>query len=264
MSSSITTKIPIDPIPRWCLGPIQFGNGERWECANDTLGTSKEDFQTFCCNGRIINAARDLRSIAGSRDRAMNLSDLVCCGLTGPQAGGLRPAPAQNTRCSDGSPTPLAQLAGTNTDNAAPFLVTYTSASYGDRTVGDYVPTQVAQCLWALTSGLALEDITLPAPDITTLTPATTDRFGFPIPTRSTTTTGRTSSTATESGASESLSGQSAPSTTSPPADAATTEPESGNAPTSTPSAAVSGHTNARRGLLYVFVGLAALSLLYL
>ncbi|KAI4862794.1 hypothetical protein F4820DRAFT_429317 [Hypoxylon rubiginosum] len=262
--SSITTAIPTSPVEKWCLAALSSYGGYRHECANETLGYKKADFQTFCCNGDILNTAKDIwRPSSDGGDRSVNLSDMVCCGLDGAQAGGIQPLPTAHTACSEGSPTPLASLAGTNTDNAAPFLVTYTSASYGGgTTVGDYVPTETPTCFWAYTVSAAMEEVTLPAPDIATLPPATTDEFGFPIETTSeslvtSTSTAESggitsSSTATGAGASSQTASQGSSETSSAAA-----------ASTSTPSGAALARAGGSKGHICLCLGLVAMGLLW-
>ncbi|KAI1408994.1 hypothetical protein F5Y13DRAFT_171304 [Hypoxylon sp. FL1857] len=255
--SSITTAIPTGPIETWCVGAMQFFDGTKYQCAN---GTQKEsDFQTFCCNGEIINSVHDIWKPAfwKGKDHSVNLSDMVCCGISGPQAGGILPLPSANTMCNQGSPTPLASLAATNTDNAQLFPVTYTSASFGDNTVGDFIPTNTPNCFWAYTESVPTKEVTLPAPDITTLPPPTTDAFGFPIPTTSA--TRPTSASGSDSGSG---------STTTPPTTVLTgTAVQSGSdtssTATTTPSGAGSVHAGVRKGYLYAGLGLVVTSLLW-
>ncbi|XXH05587.1 adenine phosphoribosyltransferase [Hypoxylon texense] len=258
MPSSITTAIPTSPIEKWCIAAVEFYGGDRYECANETLGYRRADFQTFCCNGDVLDSQKDIwRPHAGNNDddASVHLSDMLCCGLDGAQAGGIHPLPTAYTACSEGSPTPLASLAGTNTDNAVPYLVTYTSASYGDGTVGDYVPTATPTCFWAYTVGAGMQEVTLPAPDIETLPPATTDAFGFPI--ESSTTTAKSggiitsSSTATGAGVSSQGSG----SETSSVAAAA--------ASTSTPSSAALARAGGSKRYIGLCLGLVAASLFW-
>ncbi|KAI1378711.1 hypothetical protein F4677DRAFT_411766 [Hypoxylon crocopeplum] len=262
---SITTVIPTAPIEKWCVGPLEFFDNDPFECANKSQGTQQSDFQTFCCDGDIINVARDFWSpdFWDGDDQSMNLSDMVCCGLKGPQAGGIQPIPTVHTQCADGSPTPLASLAGTNTENAVPFLVTYTSASYGDNTVGDYIPTETPSCFWAYTVSVATEEITLSAPEIKTLPPATTDEFTAPF--RTATETGpasETTSSGSESGSTGSSS-STVPETTTSSSTGAETSSGTSSAATPTPSRAVSTYTGVRKGCLYLSLGLVAMSLFW-
>lgn len=113
------------------------------------------------------------------------MDNLVCCRLQGAQQGGLQPIDTDQTHCTAGSPTPLASLAATNSKNAAPFLVTYTSASYGETTTGDFIPAQVPTCIWmntntAQSDGVGVKTVTVPAASISTL-PATATYFGLPM-----------------------------------------------------------------------------------
>ncbi|KAI0837542.1 hypothetical protein F5Y06DRAFT_68425 [Hypoxylon sp. FL0890] len=258
--SSITTAIPTGPIETWCIGPIQYFDGSKYQCANETQGTKESDFQTFCCDGEIINSVHDIWKPAfwNGKDHSVNLSDMICCGVSGPQAGGVLPLPSANTECNQGSPTPLASLAATNTDNAVPFRVTYTSASFGDNTVGDFIPTNTPSCFWAYTESVPTKEVTLPTPDITTLPPATTDQFGFPI---------STTSPISTSGAKSSGSGSGSASTTAPPtttlSGTAGSQTSSSATTTATHSSAGSAHAGVRKGYLYVGLGLVVSSLLF-
>jgi len=113
------------------------------------------------------------------------------------------PIDTDYTHCSPSmNPVPLASLAATNTDNAVPYLVTYESAR-GDSTggVGDWTRTETPTCLWIETADKAVTmvDVTVPAAQITTLPPPTTDQFGYtivPSTTASTSRSGPTSSAA--------------------------------------------------------------------
>ncbi|KAI0149935.1 hypothetical protein F4776DRAFT_186804 [Hypoxylon sp. NC0597] len=257
--SSITTAIPTGPIETWCVGTLTYFDGTKYQCANETQGTKESDFETFCCNGEIINSVHDIWKPAfwKGEDHSVNLADMICCGISGPQAGGVLPLPSANTECNQGSPTPLASLAATNTDNAVPFRVTYTSASFGDNTVGDFIPTNTPNCFWALTKDVATTEITLPTPDITTLPPATTDQFGFPITTASET---RPTSS---SGAGSTGSGSSTAQTTVLSGTASQSGTESSGTATPTPSGAGSAHAGVRKGYLYAGLGLVVASLLW-
>lgn len=110
-----------------------------------------------------IDASQDLY---GSRNSTtVDLQDLVCWSVQGPQMGGILPLRTNAyDECAEGTPTPLASLAATNTGNAQLYVVTYTSASFGETTTGDYIPTEMPYCLWADTAhGVAMTEITVPA-----------------------------------------------------------------------------------------------------
>lgn len=166
--SSIITAVPSGLITDWCIKPPYLSTQSNpQQCANSTRGTLESDFETICCDGTIVNTVRDLR-LGGP----ISLTDLICCRLLGPQAGGLLPLPTNAaTECASGTPTPLASLAATNSGNVQGYLVTYTSASFGSGTiVGDYVPTQTPYCLWAYTAGGAvLTNVTVAVAEIATL-----------------------------------------------------------------------------------------------
>ncbi|KAI1106232.1 hypothetical protein F4804DRAFT_62370 [Jackrogersella minutella] len=261
--SSITTAIPTGAISEWCIAPLEYYGGDRYQCANSTKGTKETDFQTFCCNGNIINSAHDIWRPASwdGDDHSVNLADMVCCGINGPQAGGILPLPSAYTVCDEGSPTALASVAATNTDNAALFPVTYTSASFGSSTTGDFVPTDTPTCFWAYTSGVGTKEVTLPAPDITTPPAPTTDAFGDPIPTPST--ARPTSTSAAKSGGSDSGTSSSAPQTTVLVGTASQSSSVSSSSSTTTTSGVSSIRDTIRKGYLYVGLGLVAMSLLW-
>ncbi|KAI1448696.1 hypothetical protein F5Y02DRAFT_278765 [Annulohypoxylon stygium] len=261
--SSITTAIPTDPISEWCVGPLQYYDGDKYQCANSTKGTQESDFQTFCCDGEIINTVHDIWKPAfwKGNNHSLSLSEMVCCGLGGPQAGGVMPLPSAYTECNGGSPTPLASLANTNTENAQLFRVTYTSASFGSNTVGDFIPTNTPNCFWAYTSGAKTTEITLPTPDITTLPPASTNAFGEPV----TSTRHTSKSSASETGSASSGSITEAPSTTVLSGSAEQTSSDSSTSTSAAPTTSDAGSTfsGVQRGYLYVGLGLATMSLLW-
>ncbi|KAF3057421.1 hypothetical protein GL218_06294 [Daldinia childiae] len=259
--SSITTAIPTGLITEWCLSAPTHFNGSRYECAATEPGWKASNFQTFCCDGDILNTAKDIwHDIGRGKNNSIDLADMICCGLGGaPQQGGVHPLPTAYTGCSAGAPTPLASIAGTNTDNAAPFLVTYTSASYGQGTVGDYIPTETPTCFWAYTVGVGTTQVTLPAPDITTLPPDTTDEFGFTIVSPSTTTTTTTTGSASEVLSTEASSSEQR--TTASTGTAAQSS-EGLSEPTSTPSGA-SAVAGVRRGYVYLGLGLVTVRLFW-
>jgi hypothetical protein len=165
----------------------------RQTCANSTRGTSDSDFTTICCDGDIIDTKFDL--FRSSRGKSIDLADLVCCRIQGAQTGGLLPLPTNTaTECASGTPVPLVSLAATNTQIAQGYLVTYTSASFGTGTTGDFIPTETPYCLWALTKGVSVTNVTVPAAQITSLS-SSEFRFGW----GSTVSGGRTSTRDTSS-----------------------------------------------------------------
>ncbi|KAL6703447.1 hypothetical protein ACN47E_009621 [Coniothyrium glycines] len=203
--SSITTAIPSGPANTPGLGPNYTGN--KWciqglvdifesdtppytynECANSTLSEQKSDFQTLCCDGTIIDTTYNLWGRRNISDYQLDMANLVCCRAGGQRIrGGLSPIDTDATHCSASSVSaPLASLAATNTANAALYTVIYESASedaHGE--VGDWMRTETPTCLWVQTAGaqtnVPLVTVTVPAAQITTLPPPTTDRFGNTI-----------------------------------------------------------------------------------
>ncbi|KAI0384171.1 hypothetical protein F5Y04DRAFT_249171 [Hypomontagnella monticulosa] len=167
--SSITTAIPTGPIDKWCLGPRTFGDGQHLECANATKGTQQSDFQTFCCNGEIINSAGELETLR--KNHTLHLANMVCCGVNSPLDNIPSSLAQQHTSCVQGTPTPLVSLAATNTDNAVNFAVTYTNLVWGGQTVGYFTPTEAPSCFWAYKVDAEMEEITLPKPEFTTPPP---------------------------------------------------------------------------------------------
>ncbi|KAI0838446.1 hypothetical protein F5Y06DRAFT_268104 [Hypoxylon sp. FL0890] len=191
MSSSITTSIPTGVISEWCLVPETprrslfttycpqpYHNGST---VNPGI------FQSICCDGVIVDTSFDLYnptpdvpySISGDDNgtHPVNLSDLVCCGITGVQSEALSPTPSLRTACAPGTiGTPLASLAATNASRADLYPVTYASRSTTDNpsaTVtndlwGLATPTYGASgtpvCLWINTeSGVSMAEVTVPA-----------------------------------------------------------------------------------------------------
>jgi hypothetical protein len=248
--SSITTAVPSGIItngPDWCIQGLvdPFGNDEPPytynECFNSTRGTEKSSFETFCCDGNIIDTSSNIWSPVARNFTTyeLDLENLVCC-RTGGQLlpGGIQPIDTDYTKCSASEvPTPLASLAATNTDNAALFLATYASASGPD--LEDWTVTQTPTCLWVETASgvVSMTEITVPAAEITTLPPPTTDRFGYTIDpsTRSSGDLSETSSQGMQLSGLPTLSGLNA--TTAPPSPT----PSADVPVTSTPS---SGYSN--------------------
>lgn len=199
--SSIVTAVPSGGVKDWCIQEPTSGwyNSAPQECANATRGTSPSDFETICCDGQIVDTSKDLYRAGGGQ--TVDLENLVCCRIQGAQQGGLMPLySGPGNQCSTGTPVPLASLAATNTKNAQNFLVTYTSASYGLSTTGDFIPTDTPSCLWAYTaSGAAMVNVTVAAAQITTLnTGSSTALFRLTTPSSESTSTSvrTTSSTA--------------------------------------------------------------------
>ena len=214
-SSSITTAVPSGLISsEWCIQNLLDWDDLPNHCADSDENPS--DYSSICCAGSIVDTESNLFSSGSSLNRTINLDTLVCCIQEGPQQGGLLPFPTDPLACADGSPTPLASFAATNTANAAVYEVTYTSASEsaGESTtiVGDYIPRKSPMCLWVNTkTGVSMMNVTVAAADVTTLPAPTTDKFGWTITTGSlapssasdseTSSTNAAASTASTSGA---------------------------------------------------------------
>lgn len=222
-SSSITTAVPSGLISsEWCIQNLLDWDDLPNKCADSDENPS--DYSSICCAGSIVDTESNLFSSGSSLNRTINLDTLVCCIEEGPQQGGILPFPADPLTCPDGKPTPLASFAATNTANAAVYEVTYTSASQsaGESTTvtGDYIPRKSPMCLWVNTkSGVAMQNVTVAAADITTLPAPTTDEFGWTITTQSfapsstddfeTSSTGAAASTTSTSGAASIYGGSS-------------------------------------------------------
>lgn len=180
--ASITTAVPSGLITTdWCIQNSVDWDNQPSTCANATIGQKDADFETICCNGDIIDVAKNLFTYPrpNNQTRYIDLEDMVCCGVHGAQAGGIGPALNLATACTMGQPTPLVSLAATNVDNAALYAVTYTSASFGSTTTGDFIPTTMPSCLWVYTkTGVALRNVTVPAARITSLPSGATPGFG--------------------------------------------------------------------------------------
>lgn len=267
--SSITTSIPTGPIGDWCVGSLSYG------CGDSERGQKDDGWQSFCCNGMIINAAKDLwqrTTWDDYSDRSLDLADMVCCGENEPKGGGIQPIPTAYTTCNDGKPTPLASLAGTNVANAQNYWATYKSASYGDNTVADWTRTETPFCFWAYTPTMSMEEITLPTPDITSILARSGDGFSAPFRVSSgaqttgsspVTTTMDSSSVDSSSTPSSSTPNSSTPSssTDSSPTDSSSTPSETGDASPNTNAA--SSFAGVRKGYLCFGLGVVTMSLLW-
>jgi len=66
--TSVTTAVATGFLLNWCVLPLHTTVGEqtiRSECANETLHTRPEDFQTVCCSGVILYGSSDTGPRAG-------------------------------------------------------------------------------------------------------------------------------------------------------------------------------------------------------
>jgi len=201
--ASVTTAVPSGLITTdWCIKNSVGWHNEPETCANATKGQVEADFETICCNGDIIDTRRNLFVWPRPKNQTnyLDLADMVCCGVSGAQMGGIGPIINLATACTMGTPTPLASLAATNLDNVPLYAVTYTSASYGSTTTGDFIPTTMPSCLWMYTkTGVALRNITVPAARITSLPAGATPGFGDDDPVTSYTTSAASDYEATRS-----------------------------------------------------------------
>jgi hypothetical protein len=229
--SFITTAVPSGLITsEWCIQDSLDYDGNPNVCGDS--GKNPSDYGTICCAGDIVDTESDLYRF-GNSNKTINLDTLVCCGVDGPQQGGLQPIATDRTQCTQGTPTPLASFAASNTANAAVYELTYTSASEsaGESTtlIGDYIHRESPKCLWVYTkTGVAMMNVTVAAAEITTLPAPTTDKFGFPITTGSLVLSSTADSGSPSSATTPSSAISSSPSSTDASASTATT---SGAAP---------------------------------
>ncbi|KAI1099053.1 hypothetical protein F4804DRAFT_349662 [Jackrogersella minutella] len=196
MPSSVTTSIPTGPIAEWCLVPESPRRSLFTPpCPSRSNATAPlEDFTSICCAGIIVDTAFDLYNSSNTitypyaasdnnnnnNTQPVNLSDLLCCGVSGVQSQVLTPVPSVRTACAPGTAgTPLASLAATDASNASPYPVTWASASASaEATVtndlwGWATPTYGASgtpvCLWANTAGgVGVVEVTVPATYVAT------------------------------------------------------------------------------------------------
>ncbi|KAI1204752.1 uncharacterized protein F4807DRAFT_321980 [Annulohypoxylon truncatum] len=193
-SSSVTTSIPTGPIPEWCLMP-QSERKSLFICPESGISVKQEDFISICCDGVIVDTSIDLYSSLNSSNwlfpysvpntnttTPIDLSNLLCCPISGVQSQALNPIPGSSARtsCAPGTlASPLASLAATNASDADLFPVTYASVSASATVSGDLsatitndlwgwgTPTYGASgspmCLWANTaSGVSVAEVTVP------------------------------------------------------------------------------------------------------
>ncbi|KAI4859814.1 hypothetical protein F4820DRAFT_438693 [Hypoxylon rubiginosum] len=171
--SFVTTLVPTGAISEWCVKErtprAQLFGGAA--CPDNNYYRNASDFQSFCCDGPIVNTAFDMyNSSATSRPspyplplasdgngaRTVYLSDLVCCGLAGTQPpAALDLWPSLKTACATSvqQPTPLLSLAASAASDAGVFPVTYapTSSLAATATTGDESAT-VTNDLWGWAS----------------------------------------------------------------------------------------------------------------
>ncbi|KAI6083063.1 hypothetical protein F4821DRAFT_245565 [Hypoxylon rubiginosum] len=212
---SITTSVPTGAISDWCIQERTprsnlFGSGCPEPYRNGT-NLSPDDFQSFCCDGVIVNTAFDMYNdsdtspyiLLASDDNGthpVNLSDLVCCGVSGTQSAALGLVPSLKTACAPGTQaTPLLSLAASVASDASVFPVTYAPTSFATTTDnpsatvtndlwGWATPTYGASgtpvCFWANTvSGVdGLAEVTVPATYVAPTTSVTDSASGSGAP----------------------------------------------------------------------------------
>lgn len=104
-----TIGLPAGPIIPWCLGAVNLTT-----CPDQNASYSGVDWTTICCDGTISDTTRILAD--GGVNKTLDIFDLLCCG--GDPLGGF-----DMTSCSSTiTPTPLASLAATNTQNAMAWI----------------------------------------------------------------------------------------------------------------------------------------------
>lgn len=190
MSLSITTSVPSGTIGGdWCLQNLEGFGGTPNQCADPAKHQKPSDFDTICCAGDIISKPQNLWDYHRLNRTQLNLEDLVCC-LYADQPLNSNPSMTSDAHtCPQGSPTPLASLAATNTENAVLYRRTYTSAgpySWTGATgfYGDYVPVATPRCLWVYTKGgISMSEVTLPAATISAMSVTSTSSSNTSLPT---------------------------------------------------------------------------------
>ncbi|KAI1759206.1 hypothetical protein GGR53DRAFT_166585 [Hypoxylon sp. FL1150] len=209
-ASSITTSVPTGAISNWCIQErtsrsTLFSNGCPEPNRNGTI-VSSSDYQSFCCDGFIVNTAFNIYNdsdpspyiILASDENGtqpVSLSDLLCCGVSGTQSAALGLVPSVKTACAPGTQgTPLLSLAASVASDASVFSVTYAptslattddpSATVTNDLWGWATPTYGASgtpvCFWANTaSGVdGLAEVTVPATYVAPTTSATDSTSG--------------------------------------------------------------------------------------
>ncbi|KAI0895280.1 hypothetical protein F4806DRAFT_470394 [Annulohypoxylon nitens] len=199
---SITTALPVGPLAQWCLVPAS-GRAALVSCpdmiAKDATA-KRADFISICCDGLVIDTSLDIYAAANLSNGLLpfsipdtkyslpiQLSDLVCCPISGIQSEALdyNPGSDSRTTCAPGTvATPLASLAATNFTRAKPYTVTYASVSSStdsEATVtnnlwGPVTPTYGASglpvCFWANTvTSVSVAEVTVP---VSYVAPSTT------------------------------------------------------------------------------------------
>lgn len=163
--SSVTTVFPTGVVQHWCLAPI-YGFNVTHDIADCAAQNISSNFQTVCCNGDIIDTTGQA-FLSGIPLKPLNLSNIICCQLSGPQdenqnAGTF--VSVQPSTCKSGTPTPIVNLAATNTENAAPYYIDFTDLPTGFGWSSEIVATATPNCLWLNTvSGASLATLTVPA-----------------------------------------------------------------------------------------------------
>ncbi|OCL03033.1 hypothetical protein AOQ84DRAFT_420660 [Glonium stellatum] len=110
ISIMTAVALPSGSIVQWCIGSLNFSS-----CVDSAPfnKTTASDYITICCDGGIIDTTQNIWQRAVAHDNfTLDLDNLECC--EGDGFGGM-----DSTTCNTGlAPTPLASLAGTNTQNA--------------------------------------------------------------------------------------------------------------------------------------------------
>ncbi|XXH01715.1 hypothetical protein Hte_008076 [Hypoxylon texense] len=269
--SSITTSVPTGLISEWCIqqrsprAQLFGGAGGCPEPYRSGTSVSAADFQSFCCDGVIVNTAFDIYNDSttrlsppyglplasdGNHTRPVSLSDLVCCGVAGlPQSAALDPRPRPGpfrTACVPGAQraTPLLSLAASAASDASAFPVTYAPA-----------PTSLAGTTTTTTTTTTADDESATV---------TNDLWGWATPTYGAPGTPVCFYANTASGV-DGLAEVTVPATYVAPTSSATDSASGAGAPASTsvPSAGSSFMRAPRRNRTWVvMLGLAAVSLL--
>lgn len=183
--SSITTVFPSGAVQPWCLAPIfGFSLAPISICAAANVSA---EFQTVCCDGDIIDTTG--QAFQPGPQRPLDVDNLVCCVLSGTLDWRNDPVTIGSTTCASGSPTPIASLAATNTQNATPYEIDYTNVPTSLLSSTEITVSATPNCLWLYTaSGVVMTTVTVPAVHDVTSPTSTMNSMASTITTRPTST----------------------------------------------------------------------------
>lgn len=163
--------LPVGPITPWCIGAVNFTT-----CPYQNASYPGVIWTTICCDGTISDTTRILAD--GAVNSTLDISDLLCCG--GDPLGGF-----DMTTCSATiTPTPMASLAATNTQNAMAWTDTQVSLTWSP------------YCVW-LGSSMSVLETTVTVSTFSAKAVSTSTAFTTPTSIRSASRGSSTTSTAT-------------------------------------------------------------------